>query len=461
MLKSKLAFLVGMLILWTGIYQSVVAGTDTSSSEQGEEIFLPERVELEKTVYFVSPDGEPVEVPPGPYMLETADEGLRLVPFGEGEDFLVKVKVTTQGETLSELATESTMLEDDSHYLALLLPDGRTFEAIGSYSGVRARGSLGDIFKKLQHKIEDVRKQQQQQQEEIRKQAIEDRKAQEREKERIARLRESRKKRAEQRGREKEAICLSHKTKDVNVKTKRMRNCKETKKTGACKIWDPPLSDICASMSKSLVDIRYDFFGQSDCRSSPKGKRARIERKVTMIVIHNGDHAKGNRNNWWCRKSSAHYTINRDGQVYQHIGEERIAHHVVGANDDSIGIELQILRNGERGKYFATCNGLSKGSRLLKRLAKKHKVSEGDYVKSLCAPTAVQYLSLRRLLADIQQRYRIPNSRIFGHCEVGTRKSSHSDPKAFDWMKIGISNKEKLEYVKKHNRTRCQFYDLY
>ncbi|WP_182655422.1 N-acetylmuramoyl-L-alanine amidase [Stenotrophomonas lacuserhaii] len=38
--------------------------------------------------------------------------------------------------------------------------------------------------------------------------------------------------------------------------------------------------------------------------------------------------------------NSGHFYIDRDGSVYQYVATDRIAHHVRGMNDKSIGIEL-------------------------------------------------------------------------------------------------------------------------
>jgi N-acetylmuramoyl-L-alanine amidase len=44
--------------------------------------------------------------------------------------------------------------------------------------------------------------------------------------------------------------------------------------------------------------------------------------------------------------NSGHYYIDRDGAVYQYVDDDRVAHHVVGHNPRSIGIELV-----NRGRY--------------------------------------------------------------------------------------------------------------
>jgi N-acetylmuramoyl-L-alanine amidase len=44
--------------------------------------------------------------------------------------------------------------------------------------------------------------------------------------------------------------------------------------------------------------------------------------------------------------NSGHYYVDRDGAVYQYVEDDRVAHHVVGHNPRSIGIELV-----NRGRY--------------------------------------------------------------------------------------------------------------
>jgi len=38
--------------------------------------------------------------------------------------------------------------------------------------------------------------------------------------------------------------------------------------------------------------------------------------------------------------NSGHYYINRDGHIYRYVEDDRIAHHVIGYNQRSIGIEM-------------------------------------------------------------------------------------------------------------------------
>ena len=223
------------------------------------------------------------------------------------------------------------------------------------------------------------------------------------------------------------------------------RSC-DGKYEGPCAVWDPPLSDLCGAQWGRLgVEIDYRYFGQVDCRSSAR------KEEVSMIVIHNGDHARGNDYNWKCRKSAAHYTIDRDGTVYQHIGEERAAWHAKQVNHKSIGIELQILRG-----YGSSCNSLT--GKALTRVAEREGKSEGEIVRELCAPTFEQYLALRGLIADIRSRHTVAEEDVVGHCEVD-RPGGHADPRALDWGYLDLSNEDKLAKVESSDNA-CTWYHL-
>ena len=50
--------------------------------------------------------------------------------------------------------------------------------------------------------------------------------------------------------------------------------------------------------------------------------------------------------------NSGHYYIDRDGQVYQYVEDDRIAHHVVGHNEEAIGIE--IVNEGRYPNWYSS-----------------------------------------------------------------------------------------------------------
>ena len=236
------------------------------------------------------------------------------------------------------------------------------------------------------------------------------------------------------------AAAASHASACAKVKAVKVADSSRTcdwdgsgKKPLACAKWSPSLSDRCLAESShgSGVSVDLGFFGQVDCRSS------RRDHDVRRIVIHNGDHAANNNDNWKCRPSAAHYTIDRDGQIYQHMGEERAAWHANTENDDTIGIEIAIKR-----KYKGTCNSLPD----LDKVAAAQGIATEDVVADLCGPTAAQYTSLANLIADIKTRHTIDEGGVFGHCEI--KASEHGDPKAFDWHAIGLPARKPINACK-------------
>lgn len=184
-------------------------------------------------------------------------------------------------------------------------------------------------------------------------------------------------------------------------------------------------SDLAAAQRNRGVPVNYSLFGQVDFRIRYK----RELRDIRRIVIHNGGYtAAGNNATWLTRAAAAHYTIQRDGTIFQHLGEEAQAPHAPGANRDGIGIELNIGKAGTK-----SCNSLG--------------ASDGAAaVLAACSPTAAQYTSLNALITDIISRtsVRVNTEQIIGHCETGGT-GGHADPRAFDWSRIGLSNVAKKQ----------------
>jgi len=74
-----------------------------------------------------------------------ADEWLRVTPSeGQAVDaLLLDAQVAKHEETLkAPLGVSAQGESPDTHHLALLLPDGKRLEAVGTYSGIRSRGTL-------------------------------------------------------------------------------------------------------------------------------------------------------------------------------------------------------------------------------------------------------------------------------------------------------------------------------
>ncbi|MDO8584374.1 MAG: peptidoglycan recognition family protein [bacterium] len=192
-------------------------------------------------------------------------------------------------------------------------------------------------------------------------------------------------------------------------------------------------SDKALAELNRTAPINFSLFGQVDAKTS---KRDPNLKNITRIVIHNGGtSAKQNNSTWQTAAASAHYTIERDGTIYQHVGENCSAWHATVANANSIGIELNIkiisvVVGNQTVKV--SCNDLG---------TKKMPKPTPEQVKEACEPTAAQYSSLNSLISDIAARTGVvkDNNHFVGHCEVG----SHGDPRAFDWSHIGLNARPK------------------
>ncbi|OLO38170.1 hypothetical protein BTR23_11795 [Alkalihalophilus pseudofirmus] len=131
---------------------------------------------------------------------------------------------------------------------------------------------------------------------------------------------------------------------------------------------------------------------------------------------------------------SAHYVIDRKGQIYRLLGEDRVAFHAGSGNipgypkykdnmnDYSIGIEL--LAIGTREEMVAMIPGFP-----------YDQVASDDI-----GYTSAQYNALNSLLNDIYIRYpTISKSRkhVIGHDEYAPGRKT--DPGSlFDWSRIGF-----------------------
>lgn len=102
-------------------------------------------ITLEQPVHFTNAEGSDVVLDSGSYAVETAEEWLRVTPSeGQAVDaILLEAQLATHEESLTApLALSGQGDSPDVHHLALLLPDGKRLEAIGSYSGIRSRATI-------------------------------------------------------------------------------------------------------------------------------------------------------------------------------------------------------------------------------------------------------------------------------------------------------------------------------
>ncbi len=102
-------------------------------------------VTLDQPVHFLNAEGSDIILEAGQYELASADTWLRVTPSqGQAVDaLLLEAQSANHEESLTEpLAVSAPGESPDVHHLALLLPEGKRLEAIGSYSGVRSRARI-------------------------------------------------------------------------------------------------------------------------------------------------------------------------------------------------------------------------------------------------------------------------------------------------------------------------------
>ena len=96
-------------------------------------------IELETAIHFLAPDGSDVVIEPGRYQVEAAESWIRLIP-GERRDALLLIAESAMhDEPLDAPQADLRSVDNDTQTIVLLLPGGRSLEAIGSVSGVRSR----------------------------------------------------------------------------------------------------------------------------------------------------------------------------------------------------------------------------------------------------------------------------------------------------------------------------------
>ncbi|MDH5641950.1 MAG: hypothetical protein OEY28_11710, partial [Nitrospira sp.] len=113
-----------------------------TSSQSVPELGGASLILLDKTVHFTSPDGNAVPINPGGYILEAGGQSLRLtVP--DGETVVIAALGGTHEEEINYPTPLSFAEEGDHadvHHLLLLLPEGKSLDAVGTYSGITSRG---------------------------------------------------------------------------------------------------------------------------------------------------------------------------------------------------------------------------------------------------------------------------------------------------------------------------------
>jgi hypothetical protein len=125
-------------------------------------------ITLDKPVHFLAPDGNDIVATSGTYRIEALeDRTLRLIPSEavSGTTPLIVAAVALPHEQPIESRVALALPNgEDEHHVVLLLPDGKGWDAGGTYSAVRPRGwnptpvLLDLIEKALAKKEKPIRK---------------------------------------------------------------------------------------------------------------------------------------------------------------------------------------------------------------------------------------------------------------------------------------------------------------
>ncbi len=106
-------------------------------------------ITLEKPVYFLGTDGSPAIAGAGQYIVEPAEDWIRLIPDERRNALLIEANSTNHEEVLSDPMAISLhgkgQDNPDVHHVIYLFPSGRSLDAVGTYSGIRTRG----LFKRI------------------------------------------------------------------------------------------------------------------------------------------------------------------------------------------------------------------------------------------------------------------------------------------------------------------------
>jgi len=96
-------------------------------------------IELENIVHFLTADGSDVVIPPGTYQVEAAESWLRVIPGERHEAWLLMATAETHKKEIDQPIAFTVPGEEDELFLVLMLPSGKSLEALGTSSGVRSR----------------------------------------------------------------------------------------------------------------------------------------------------------------------------------------------------------------------------------------------------------------------------------------------------------------------------------
>ena len=129
--------------VYLGLLASMFVGTPAFA-----EISLPSAIELEKSIYFQNPSGEPVQINPGMYdVAQNGENALNIIPLGGKAGEAMPIQALPAGHDEDVAANTAHLVPSpdnnaDKQHLVFVTPDGLALESVGSYSGVFSRAAI-------------------------------------------------------------------------------------------------------------------------------------------------------------------------------------------------------------------------------------------------------------------------------------------------------------------------------
>lgn len=122
----------------TALVYACTTPSPTQTAPKGSPI-----VEIDRDTHFFTPGGEDVVVYPGAYLVQAEKDGLRLIA-EEGissESVVIAASDQPHQQKLTGPTAVAISEKEDTQIVALLMPDGKGWEAVGSHSGVVSRAA--------------------------------------------------------------------------------------------------------------------------------------------------------------------------------------------------------------------------------------------------------------------------------------------------------------------------------
>ncbi len=179
----------------------------------------------------------------------------------------------------------------------------------------------------------------------------------------------------------------------------------------------PPTKPAPAKPTRPATPSTKTFPKPKVIKATSPNQDSRGGKDIDTIVLHHTASNNGKNDLSWLRNPkaqvSAHYLLDRDGKIYQLVGDERRAWHAgtsalhgkpTDVNARSLGIE--IVNDGSGRTPF----------------------------------TSAQYKALGQLVGHLKRKYNVPAKNILGHKDVAIPRGRKSDPASnFDWRRLRAS----------------------